>query len=76
MKRAFYALLLSISLVVAGCSAAGTPKAVTPETSVDFGNVPVVVDMTQAQRKRFVIKNEGTANLKLSKIQVKVLQGC
>jgi uncharacterized protein YcfL len=77
MKSNWKTLLLG-AFLLAGCSAAGgkAPKAVIPEDSVDFGDVPVVSDMNQAKTKTFVIKNEGTGNLQLSDLQVKTLEGC
>jgi hypothetical protein len=77
MKTKWKAWLLAGVLLLAGCSAAGkAPKAVVPEDSIDFGDLPVVSDMNQAKTKTFVIKNEGTGDLKLSDLQVKTLEGC
>lgn len=73
------ALTALAAALLAGCSAApagGAPKAVAPETSHDFGNVPVVTDMRLARTKQFTIKNEGTGDLRLSNLRVKVLEGC
>ncbi|MFZ5827532.1 MAG: hypothetical protein ACOY94_24785 [Bacillota bacterium] len=75
MKRTAGVALLALALLVAGCSK-GTPKAVTPVTSHDFGDVPVVTDMRDAKIKEFMIINDGTADLKLRDVQVKVLEGC
>lgn len=82
MKKGLLALAAG-TLVVAGCASSGAPssspdgpKAVTPVTSHDFGNVPVTDDMSKAVKKEFVIKNEGTSDLKLSNLQVKLLEGC
>lgn len=68
-------LLALLAVAVVGCTA-GTPKAVVPQTRHDFGDVPVVADMSKVRVKEFVIKNEGSGNLKLSDIQVKTLEGC
>lgn len=76
MKRLAGAVLLAaLALLAAGCSK-GSPKAVTPETSHDFGDVPVVSDMQDARVKEFVIMNDGTADLRLRDVQVKLLEGC
>ncbi len=80
MKRRLTGLavlvLITLTLVlVAGCGGA-PPKAVTPETWFDFGDVPVVTDMAGTRYKEFAIKNEGTGDLKLSDVQVKLLEGC
>lgn len=76
MKRGLLALVAG-TLLLTGCSAAsGTPKAVTPVDSHDFGNVPVTDDMKAARLKRFEIRNEGTSNLKLTGLQVRLLEGC
>ena len=70
-------LVALLAVVLAGCAGVGgTPKAVSPETKVDFGDVPVTNNMNEAKSKEFVIRNEGTGNLKLSDLQVKLLQGC
>ena len=74
MKRAVLLLVVALALL-AGCSK-GTPKAVTGETEHDFGEVPVTNDMSQAKLKEFVIANDGTADLRLSNIQIEVLEGC
>jgi hypothetical protein len=63
------------AVLLAGCSS-GTPKAASPETKYDFGDVPVVTDMSQGKTREFVIKNEGTGDLKITGVQVKLLQGC
>lgn len=76
MRRFFWGVLISVVLL-AGCSTASKqPKAVAPEQKVDFGNVPVVTDMSQAKVKEFEIRNEGTADLRIKDVQVKLLQGC
>lgn len=75
MKRSLAIILAVLALLAAGCSK-GTPKAVVPETSHDFGNVPVITDMRDAQLKEFIIRNDGTGDLKLAKAQVKLLEGC
>lgn len=75
MKRVLLSLI-SGALILVGCSTSGVPKAVTPVDSHDFGNVPVTNDMKAARLKRFEIKNEGTSNLKLSNLQVRLLEGC
>lgn len=75
-------LLVSTLLLVTGCgdtagtAASGVPKAVTPMTSFDFGNVPVTTDMNGARLQQFFIENAGTASPRLSDIQVKTLEGC
>lgn len=74
MKRAVLLLLVVLALL-AGC-AKGTPKVVTEETEYDFGDVPVTTDPSQVRFKEFVIANEGTADLRLSNIQVQTLEGC
>lgn len=76
MHRYLLALLAAAAVLVGGCGAGGTPKAVTPETRHDFGDVPVTADMNKAQFKRFVIKNEGAGDLKLGTPQVRLLDGC
>lgn len=80
MKRRFTGLLALVliaatGLLVAGCGGAPS-KAVTRETWFDFGDVPVVTDMAGTRYKDFAIANEGTGDLKLSDIQVKLLEGC
>lgn len=76
MKRMLMALLLLAAVVVAGCGG-GAPKAATPVTKHDFGDVPMTTDHEKDTRtKEFVIKNEGTGDLKLSDVQVKLLKGC
>lgn len=75
VKRILLLLLAGGLLLLAGC-AKGEPKAVMPESKYDFGNVPIVTDMSQAKTKEFFIKNEGKGDLKLSNVQVKLLQGC
>jgi len=74
MKRVILVGAVS-AVLLTGCSS-GVPKVVTPETSFNFGNVPVVTDMRDGKTHEFVIKNEGTGNLRLSNIQVKLLEGC
>lgn len=73
MKRTILSLLLIA--VLAGCSRAA-PRAVTSEAAYDFGDVPVAIDMTQTRLKEFVIMNDGTADLRLTGIDVQVLEGC
>lgn len=75
MRKTLLAGLVLVSAVLAGCSS-GQPRAVTPETSWDFGDVPVSNDMSKAERKQFFIRNEGTAPLKIKDVQMKLLQGC
>jgi ABC-type glycerol-3-phosphate transport system substrate-binding protein len=68
---------LAAALAIAGCSSgSGGPKAVVPEDQADFGDVPVTNDMNNVRVKQFTIKNEGAGQLKLSNLQVKVLEGC
>ncbi len=69
---------LALAVLLAGCSSAGGdgPRAVVPETEVDFGDVPVLTDMSDARRKVFTIRNEGTKTLKLLDGDIKVLEGC
>lgn len=74
MKRATLALL-TVLIVLTGCSKSA-PKAVTTETAHDFGQVPVTNSMSQARLKEFVIMNDGTADLRLSNVQVQTLEGC
>lgn len=76
--RRFLALILALAalLALAGCAGGGTPKAVTPVTTHDFGDVPVSSDPKDLRTKEFVIQNTGTADLKLSNLQVKLLEGC
>lgn len=74
MKRT-WPLALLVPLLAAGCTG-GAPAAVVPEDSVNFGDVPVVTDMSKARLKTFSIMNGGTATLRLSEIQVKTLEGC
>lgn len=77
MRRlALAGLVVGVAFALIGCSSGGTPKAVVPEDQVDFGDVPVATDMNSAKVKRFTIKNEGAGPLKLSNLQVKVLEGC
>lgn len=76
MKRIFLGLLLALALAAAGCGAGGAPTAVAPETSYDFGPVPMSNDPAATRYKEFVIKNEGTGDLKLSGVDVKLLKGC
>lgn len=75
MKQILTVVLLGLALVAAGCSK-GAPKAVTPETSHDFGDLPVVTDMKDGKVKEFVIMNDGDGDLKLKDVQVKLLEGC
>lgn len=74
MKQNLFTLLAVVALL-AGCSAAGTgtPRAVAPETQFDFGDVPVTAPV---KNHDFVIKNEGTGDLKITGAKVKLLQGC
>ncbi|HYF94636.1 MAG TPA: hypothetical protein VD969_20685 [Symbiobacteriaceae bacterium] len=73
MKR-FLTILLALAAVLAvGCSGGGAPKATAPETKYDFGNVLTTED---PKYHTFYIKNEGKGDLKLSDVQVKLLQGC
>lgn len=74
MRKAALGLLLGAALL-AGCTA-GRPQVVAPETSYDFGKVPVITDRSQVLTKEFVIRNEGNAPLKLGEVQVKTLEGC
>lgn len=76
MKRFLPVILLFLAALLAGCSAGGTPEAITPETEHNFGNVPVTNNMNEAKLKWFSIKNSGSAALRLSDIQVKTLEGC
>lgn len=83
-SRILIPLAALVLLVLAGCSGSSggaksggnAPKAMLPETQFDFGNVPVTNDMRQARVKRFVIRNAGTADLRLGKPQVATLEGC
>ncbi len=81
MKRILPALLL-LAVVLAGCGGAsdgGTssgpkePKAVAPVTEHNFGEV---LTTAAEKTKEFTIKNEGTADLKITGVQVKLLEGC
>lgn len=76
MKRILLGVLLMLALVAAGCGAGGAPAAVAPETSYDFGKVPMSNDPKDTRDKEFVIKNEGTGDLKLTGVDVKLLKGC
>jgi len=71
MRRLALVFLLTLA-VLAGC-AKGAPKAVTPETEFDFGDVPVT---SEVRVKEFVISNDGTADLKLGQAKVETLEGC
>jgi hypothetical protein len=73
MKRFLSALLALVALVAVGCSAGSSAKVSSPETKFDFGDVPVTADV---QKHDFVIKNDGTADLKITGVQVKLLKGC
>lgn len=75
MKRILLGLLLLLALAAAGCGG-GAPAVVAPETSYDFGKVPMSNDPDATRYKEFVIKNEGTGNLKLTGVDVKLLKGC
>lgn len=69
-------VLLLLAALVAGCAGAGgggTPKAVAPVTEHNFGDVLTTADV---KTKEFVIKNEGKGDLKISAVQVKMLEGC
>lgn len=72
MKKWLLALTAA-ALLVAGCSGGGAPKAVAPEMTFDFGDVLTTAD---TKTHEFAIKNEGTGDLKLGDVQVKLLQGC
>jgi len=76
MKRILALLLVLTAVLAVGCSGGGSPKATTPETKFDFGNVVMTNDHNDAKKHEFFIKNEGTADLKLSDLQVKLLEGC
>lgn len=70
-------LALTAMLALAGCAGGGgVPKAATPVTTHDFGDVPVSSDPKDTRTKEFVIQNTGAADLKLSNLQVKLLEGC
>lgn len=78
MKRVLLTMLL-LAAVLAGCTG-GTPgggekkpKAVAPVTEHNFGDV---LTTAEVKTKEFVIKNEGTADLKILGAQVKLLEGC
>jgi ABC-type uncharacterized transport system auxiliary subunit len=73
MKR-YLAILLAAAALVAGCSSGGAPRAAAPETTFDFGEVPT--SEKDARTKEFTIQNDGAGDLKISDVQVKVLQGC
>lgn len=75
MKRILPALLALVAALVMGCSS-GAPKAVAPETKFDFGDVVMTNDHNNAKVHEFVLKNEGTGDLKVEGAQVKLLQGC
>lgn len=76
MAKRLCLALAAVLVLLAGCSRAGAPVAVGAPLKHDFGDVPVVTDMNLAKTKEFVIRNEGTADLKLTGVQVKLLQGC
>lgn len=78
MPRFLAAILTLVALLgLAGCAGGGgAPKAATPVTTHDFGDVPVSSDPKETRTKEFVIQNAGTADLKLSNLQVKLLEGC
>ncbi|HEY3367202.1 MAG TPA: hypothetical protein VGK74_19270 [Symbiobacteriaceae bacterium] len=76
MRKFLLALAVVMTVLIAGCSgtvSGGAPKATSPETTFDFGDVPVTADMLHHS---FTIQNTGNADLKLSDVQVKLLQGC
>lgn len=75
MRKLTLLLLAVAAVLVAGCSSGsgGPPRATSPELTYDFGDVPVTADM---KHHTFTIRNEGGADLKLSDLQVKLLQGC
>jgi ABC-type glycerol-3-phosphate transport system substrate-binding protein len=73
MKRLLAALLALVALVAVGCSS-GAPKAAAPEVKFDYGDVPTTE--AEPRNHEFVIKNEGTGDLKIADVQVKLLQGC
>ncbi len=73
VRRSLVALLLGLSILVAGCAAGGTPKVAAPELKHDFGDVLTTAEM---KTHEFVIKNEGNGDLKLGDPQVKLLEGC
>lgn len=77
--RRFLAVILALTalLALAGCAGGGgSPKVVTPVITHDFGDVPVSSDRQDIRTKEFLIQNTGTADLKLSNVQVKLLEGC
>ncbi len=73
-------LLLTALLVLSGCATAApagaVPKVAVPETTYDFGNVPVTRNAKDTLYRSFSIRNEGNADLRLSDIQIKTLEGC
>lgn len=73
MKRLFAAVLAVVALLAVGCSGGGAPKAVAPESKFDFGDVPTTAEM---KHHTFQIANEGTGDLKITGVQVKLLKGC
>jgi len=73
LKRIWLVLFLAVAVLAAGCAAGGPPKAVTPETTYDFGDI---LTTAEPRSHEFVIKNEGKRDLKLSDVQVKLLKGC
>lgn len=75
MKRILLLVLTLAAFLAVGCSS-GTPKATSPETRFDFGDVVMTDDMNDVKRHEFFIKNDGTGDLKLSDLQVKLLKGC
>ena len=77
MRRRLLPLLALLALLLTGCSAfGGTPRAVVPQTSHDFGDVPTSLNSKDRLVHEFVIRNEGTGNLKLQEPLVKLLEGC
>lgn len=77
MRILLAVVVLSTVVVLAGCGAAGgQPKAMTPQTRIDLGDVPVSNDMKDVRTHEFVIRNDGTGKLKLGAARVKTLEGC
>lgn len=70
------ALLAGCATGRGGTNAGAAPRAVTPVTRYDFGDVPVTTDMNDARLKQFVIQNQGGANLELGVPEVRLLDGC
>lgn len=77
MRRRLLPLLGLLALLLAGCSAiGGTPRAVAPETRHDFGDLPTSLNAKDRRFHEFVIRNEGTGDLKLQEPELKLLEGC